>query len=258
MDKDALRALYDRELRMNMRLPEFIYENTGRILRDYSFEDGSGFIDYCDLDESNADAEIEAQVAFFSSLGLPFTWKVYDHDRPADLRQRLADHGFEVGSADAILILDLQQSALLDADTPAAAVRPVTDAAGIEDIVRLEEAVWQSPRDWLRRWLLHLQQTHPEMLSLFAVEDGGQTVSAAWTFYDPGTSFAHLLGGSTLPEYRKRGYYSALLAIRAREARRRGVRFLTVDASPMSRPILERHGFECLGLATRCRWKPKA
>lgn len=44
-------------------------------------------------------------------------------------------------------------------------------------------------------------------------------VSAAWTHYLPGTSFATLWGGSTLKQYRQRGYYSALLAVRAREAR---------------------------------------
>jgi len=37
--------------------------------------------------------------------------------------------------------------------------------------------------------------------------------------------------------YRKRGLYTALLAVRAQEGRARQVKYLTVDASPMSRPI---------------------
>jgi len=43
--------------------------------------------------------------------------------------------------------------------------------------------------------------------------------------------------------FRNQGLYTALLAVRAREARDKGYRFLTVDASEMSRPILEKHGF---------------
>lgn len=46
-----------------------------------------------------------------------------------------------------------------------------------------------------------------------------------------------------------------MLAIRAQEARRKGFRFLTVDASPMSRPILEKHGFRFIAYAYACKWR---
>ncbi|HTX49603.1 MAG TPA: GNAT family N-acetyltransferase, partial [Caulobacteraceae bacterium] len=49
-----------------------------------------------------------------------------------------------------------------------------------------------------------------------------------------------------VPDYRGRGAYRALVAARADEARRRGHRFLTVDARETSRPILERLGFQPL------------
>jgi GNAT superfamily N-acetyltransferase len=64
-------------------------------------------------------------------------------------------------------------------------------------------------------------------------------------FY-PGRQFAELYGGSTVEEYRGRGLYSGLVRARAQEARARGVRFLAVDTSPMSRPILEKAGFTFL------------
>ena len=57
---------------------------------------------------------------------------------------------------------------------------------------------------------------------------------------------------STLANYRKKGYYSSLLAIRAREATASGYPLLMVDASHMSRPILEKHGFHCFGHSTPC------
>jgi len=255
MDKRELLEIYDRELRINPRLPEMIYENTGRIVRDYSLADAAGFIDYASLDETCANAEIEAQIDYFDSLGLPFTWKVYDHDGPSDLRQRLAARGFEVESSKALMILDLFNAPeFYEAVELPDCVRKVTDPEGIEDIIRLEEEVWQAPRDWLRKRLVHSLETHPERLSLFAVPVDGRTVSAAWIFYYPPSQFASLLGGSTLPEYRNRGYYTSLMVTRVREAHQRGYRFLVVDASPMSRPILEKRGFQFLGLTTLCRW----
>ena len=63
-------------------------------------------------------------------------------------------------------------------------------------------------------------------------------------------------GGSTVSEFRNQGLYTALLATRAQEARLRGVRYLTVDASPMSRPILEKFRFEMISTSWPCKWKP--
>ena len=82
MNKSELLSLYDAQMRINLRLPETVFENTGRIVRDVSTVENAGFIDYASLDESCADAEIETQIAYFKHLNMPFTWKVYDA-RPA-------------------------------------------------------------------------------------------------------------------------------------------------------------------------------
>jgi len=273
MDPTTLLSLFDREQRRDLRLPGFTYATTPHTVYDYSLEDAAGYIDYAALDEAGADAEIEARVAFFAARGMRCTWKVFDHDRPADLRQRLAAHGFTIDAPDALLILDLNTAPPGLSEPPAAlpTIRRVTDAAGVEQIVRLEEAVYHSPRDWLRQHLLRTLQATPDQLSLFIVEDGGAAfaddsatfadrgaVAAAWVQFYPPSQFARLLGGATLPAYRGRGFYTVLLRTRLAEARRRGVRFLVVDASPMSRPLLAQHGFQFLGYSTRCHWSPAA
>jgi GNAT superfamily N-acetyltransferase len=62
---------------------------------------------------------------------------------------------------------------------------------------------------------------------------------------------------STLAAYRGQGLYTALLAARAQESIQRGIRFLTVDASPMSRPILEKLGFQWLSTFYPRKWQPQ-
>ena len=57
-----------------------------------------------------------------------------------------------------------------------------------------------------------------------------------------GTAFAGLWGGATLPEYRQRGIYRALVAARAGSAMARGARWIESDCTEFSRPILERAG----------------
>jgi len=70
----------------------------------------------------------------------------------------------------------------------------------------------------------------------------GEPVAHARAF--PGPRGLLLDGGVTLPRARGRGAYRALVAARWDEAVARGTPALVVQAGPMSRPILERCGFE--------------
>ena len=78
-----------------------------------------------------------------------------------------------------------------------------------------------------------------------AYVDGLPASTGQISFYE-GARFASLVGAATLPAYRGRGLYTALLAAQVQVARDRSVRFLDADASPMSRPIFEKYGFRHL------------
>jgi GNAT superfamily N-acetyltransferase len=85
---------------------------------------------------------------------------------------------------------------------------------------------------------------------------GDEPVCSARIEFLPGTEFAGLWGGGTVPAWRGRGIYRALVAYRAGLAAARGYRYLQVDASPDSRPILERLGFVRLARTTPYVWEP--
>ena len=65
-----------------------------------------------------------------------------------------------------------------------------------------------------------------------------------------------LLGGTTVPQWRGRGLYRAMIAVRARESAERGSPLLHVDASPASAPILRRCGFHEITTSTHHRLPP--
>ena len=83
-------------------------------------------------------------------------------------------------------------------------------------------------------------------------------ISAAWIVFYPGTDFAGLWGGSTVSTWRSRGIYRALIAARAQVAVARGTRYLQVDASDDSAPILRRLGFRAITTTTPYVWTPRA
>jgi hypothetical protein len=74
----------------------------------------------------------------------------------------------------------------------------------------------------------------------------------------PETEFCGLWGGSTLAEYRRQGLYRASVGYRARLALGRGYRFVRVDASPNSRPILQRLGLHQVATTTPYILDPSA
>lgn len=257
MNRDVLLALYDRQFRFGSSDAPYerqaVPEGAPVVVRHLPRDPRArwGWVIWSALDGSTADRVIAEQIEFFTGRGQNFEWKCFAHDRPADLAQRLLAHGLIEDELETVLALDLAESHLWQAAQPPVAelqgqgieVRRLTDLADLHQVVEIEDAVWDTPHDWILDELGRELMLPGEPLQMYLASVEGLPAAAAWIRFHDDTEFASLFGGSTLPEHRGRGLYTALLAVRARAAHDRGYRFLTVDASEMSRPILEKHGF---------------
>ena len=266
MELDELIQIYDQDQRRDLVDPRYRREEDGCIVRAVSLIPGRlAFVTYSQFDKTTAETAIQGQIDYFSGLGLDFEWKLFHHDRPPDLKERLRDHGFEIEEEEGILILELDQTptgmiqpgvsrATYPAEDPIQVTR-LTDPDGLEVLVRVMETVWEVKMPWLYDHLGVYLRDYPSMLSVYLASWEGALASVAWTFFLPDSAFASLWGGSTLTEFRKKGLYTRLLSVRLQEAQQRGRRFATVDASSMSQPILEKFGFRLLDESTPCKWK---
>jgi GNAT superfamily N-acetyltransferase len=140
------------------------------------------------------------------------------------------------------------------------AMREVSADADLAAIAAMESAVWSQDMNFIGEDLIARRASAPDDITVFAVTDDatGQVVSAAWIIFHPGTDFAYLAGGSTLEAWRKRGIYRALVAVRAARAAARGTRYVMVDASDDSAPVLVRLGFTAVTTTTPYVWTPAA
>ena len=217
---------------------------------------GSGVL-WSDLNASDADEVIAAQVAFFGARGQEFEWKLYSYDGPRDLPDRLTAAGFVAEEPESLMIaaIDEISDALSSAELPAG-VRLVraTDEGGVDLLMRVRDLVFGEDGSDMRAELLTQLADAPETTDMVIAVAGDEPVSAARTDFLPGRQFAGLWGGGTLPQWRGRGIYRALVRIRADRAAERGYSHLTVDASDQSQPILERIGFERLAVTTPYNW----
>jgi GNAT superfamily N-acetyltransferase len=252
MDHAAVLSLYDRDMREGAQPdgPDARVERTGGVVRQVSSARGWNGVVWSDLDETDADAAIAAQVAYFSGLGHEFEWKVYGHDRPADLGQRLGAAGFTPEPEETLMIAEVAELDL-DAEPPEGIrLLPVTDAAGVDLVADVHQKAFGTDGSRMRDQLLARLTREPDTVVATVALAGDVPVSAARMEFVPGTRFAGLWGGGTVDAWRGRGIYRALVAHRARTAADRGYRYLQVDASNQSRPILERLGFEPLTTTT--------
>lgn len=261
MDLDVVLAEHDRQVRRDLSVPPgFLAEDLGPVVR-VTAPAGSdnSFVEWSDLDESTADAAIAAQVAYFAARGQAFEWKTYGRDRPADIGARLGAAGLVPDDPEAFVVGELADVLAATAghdDVGDIEIRPAT-RDDLPGMAALSAAVWGRDATGSLTELFDEQDQDPPRLLILVATTGAATVSNGWLRLPPDAPFASLWGGSTLPAWRGRGIYRALVRRRALAAGETGHRYLQVDCTPDSRPILERLGMHTIDTTTPYRWRPE-
>jgi GNAT superfamily N-acetyltransferase len=257
MNKDDILTLHRREQREQLEIPHTRRETFPEVIRHVNLMQPRSFISACNLTAGNANAVIQSQIDYFAGMGHQFEWKYYDYDQPADLPESLIKHGFTPEEPEAFTVLDVENAPARLMEPITLDIRRLTDPAQVyPEAIHIQEIIWDEEMGWLAEDLSARLRDHPDDMRVYVGYADDKPVCSAWIYFHPGQQFAGLWGGSTLAEYRGQGFYKALVAQRLRDAQERGVRFLTVDASPMSRPILERLGFQVLAMTTPYIWEP--
>ena len=259
---ERLLDAYQTQLRTHVHdpLPDGVrVEWDGPLQRTTGFL-GQGWVMYRDLGGLEGDALdelIARQVAFFADRGERFEWKLHGHDLPADLPERLLAAGFVPEEQEMLVIAPIEVLTAAATLPEGVTIREVVEREDMNRIAELEGVVYE--RDPHYEWMDELAAelaADPEGLRIFAAEAGDLVVSAAWVRFPSGTEFATYWGGATHPEWRGRGIYRGLVAHRAQLAAARGCRYVQVDASDDSNPILQRLGFVPVTTTTPYVWSP--
>ena len=252
-------SLYDNQIRIQAEIPGMTKEAWPHLVRFTRPAPGRSLISYSRLDETNADAVIQEQIAHYREINCPLGWTVYAYDTPSDLGERLVAHGFErdmdPDDPGPVMMLDLQSPPPVLLQPVTADVRPITRREQLGEVISVMEQVYGGNFAWITQRLGdHLEV--PDYLSIYMAYAEGVPACAGWIYFHANSQFADLNGGSTVAQFRHQGLYTAVLATRVQEAIRRGDRYLMIEASPMSRPIVARHGFQLLTYAVDYKWPP--
>jgi len=193
----------------------------------------------------DVDAALASARSWFAERGRKqYTWMVADSSVPSDLIEQLQARGL-TPDADPVfagMVLEHEPEAVAGVE-----VRKVTT---YEESLAGMMLSWKS-FEFTPAQIEEGTKTHRKRYELWKEFQGGdnfialvdgEIVGAGGTAYlAPGV---YLAGGNVAEHVRGRGVYRALVRARWDEAVRRGTPALVVQAGKMSRPILERLGFE--------------
>ena len=237
MDLGRVLAQYDAEVRARPKARSYFeVERTGGVIR---LTGHFNFICWWDSAPAAARAAVASQAAYFRSRGEELIWRVYEHDKPAELGGCLAEQGFEADKPGTLMIFDLakQLTAPLGPDIE---IRRVTTMVDLHGFIAASDVAFGHAESW---WLAAFSSRlgDPDLALYIALASGKPVASARLELGS--SNFGLLFGGGVSPAYRRQGLYRALVAARAKEAKRRGCSYLATDARETSRPILQNLGF---------------
>jgi len=192
----------------------------------------------------SVDGRIEAVRRWFGDQGREeFVWWVGPSATPSDLEARLLAGGASPWRDGVIA------SMLAEHPPPTVPGSDVKRVETYQEFVIAREIAW-AVAGFSAEQSAEVLTTLPEKWAARVRSDDGAAylayvdgvpVASADVLFLPFAGF--LSGASTLPEYRGRGIYRALVRARWDEVARRETPALIVGAGKMSRPILERIGF---------------
>jgi hypothetical protein len=175
------------------------------------------------------------------------TWEIGWSATPSSLADRLLEMGMKPFDEPVVAPMVLRQSVTAPRSALVARrAETVNDYVSAAEVLasvfgeRIESAEQRQAR--AVREHAHHRLGHG---ALFIGVLNGKVVAAARSTYLGEVTV--LTGGATLSVARGRGGYRALVEARQRDAQERGAPTLVVQAGPMSRPILDRLGFETIG-----------
>ncbi len=216
----------------------------GGVVKDISADGKSGEIVYSACSEAEIDQIIEQQMQAARHGRYELEWKVYGHDQPQCLGERLAAAGFEAGDKEAFMVVSANKETLERFGVISSDIRRVTSREDLRDYRLIREEVCGKNCEQEMEQYAFLLENHPSNMSVYVAYVDGEPAACGRIYFHQDSKFAGLYGGNTREQFRKRGLFTQIVAVRIREAVSRGVANIRVDALPTSEPILRKRGFE--------------
>lgn len=222
-----------------------------------------GFVTYGPFTANGAelDALIDSVIEHYEAY--PWAdeveWKTRDHDHLPDLHTRLEHRGFVAGETETVMAGPVEAAIAAGAGLPESYRLEKADTeAALREAQALAACVFSESPEHARRKtdeLVARLHREPESFEMWVVRDpAGQVVCSGRADFVDATDFVTFWGGACEKSHRRKGLYRAITAARAHTAFTRGKKFIQVDCTNYSRPILQKAGLTAITTTTPFIW----
>ncbi len=250
-DPQALLALYDDTMRRNAHPAGMQPEPLPHLSRYTTSSGSQRYVMWHGFDDRDAGQHVDAELAAVRGHADVLMWKLYGHDRAHDaLRAALLARGFAENDPSTLMAaaVDTVLAALPAVASGPLAARQLTTVRDLDAYQAIWDDVWPGAPNarYVNDYKSRVEQNDLGVLFFAGFAPDGEGVTSGYMFHHPGDPFALLCGGGTKARWRRQHAYTLMLTVRAQAAAARGARYLAVEASAESQPILTRLGFQPL------------
>lgn len=255
--ESELLALYDDTMRRNANVSGCVREQTQSVSRYTTSTGSQRYLMWHDCHDADAARLVDEELRAVHGHARVLMWKLYAHDVAHDaVHAALIARGFDGDDYATLMVTPV--AALLAAlpanDKRAASLdaRQLHTAKDLDAYQNIWDEVWPDEPNarYVDDYKSRIEQRDPGALFYAGFAENDNPVSSGSLFHHPGNPYALLCGGTTKTAWRRQHAYTSMLAVRAHASAARGVRYLAVEASAESQPILARLSFMPLSTLT--------
>jgi len=205
----------------------------------------------------NAREHIQTAINYFANKQRPFSWWLSPGDQPENLSKLLLQAGLQEDYSELAMAADLSQLPSGDLAPNGLQIRRVRTAAELADFARIISVMWTPPDpevvNFYKLATPAILRDDSPMWFYVGYVDGTPVVTGEATVAD---SVVGLYNICTLPDYRQRGYGSAMTLKPLLDAREADHHMAILQATEAGARVYKRLGFETFGAITE--YKPPA
>lgn len=209
------------------------------------------------LTRDTVQAEVQAALAYFAQVNRPFSWWLSPGDQPDHLAKFLLDAGLQEDYSEQAMAADLSQPPAGDIAPHGLQIRRVQTPAELADFAHIISGMWSPPDPQVVRFyeLAAPAILHPDSPMWFYVGyvEGTPVATGEATVHN---GVVGLYNICTLPDFRQRGYGTAMTLQPLRDAHAANCHTAILQATEQGARVYKRLGFETFGIITE--YKPPA
>lgn len=253
---DALQENLTAYCRMFTGLPGVIWQERAEALLFVSPSGPPGIeVLRTRFDTARVDAQIDTLLGQVAEHTDHFDWALYRTCRPDNLGQHLENRGLTPGSV-TWLLADLDDVPAVDPLGDAFQIKIVSDAQQMEEWWHVSAAGFEGDDAQIKifydAYVRYPLSADADCGHYIGYWNGEPVTSASLLLTD---NIAGLYNISTPPQFRRRGFGTAVTHATLQTARQRGYRHACCMASRMGKPIYQRLGFRVQINVPEYQWK---